>query len=102
MTGEITLRGKVLPVGGIREKVLAAHRAGIRTVILPHRNERDLEDVPAELRQQLEIVLVESVEDVLNRALATAPAETAPRPDGVAASPRSSVSPGESATGREA
>ncbi len=95
MTGEITLRGKVLPVGGIREKVLAAHRAGIKTVILPRRNERDLEDVPAELRQQLEIVLVESVEDVLNRALAAAPAETTPQPDGVTARPRSSMAPGD-------
>ena len=53
MTGEITLRGKVLPVGGIREKVLAAHRAGIKTVILPRRNERDLEDVPEELRGEM-------------------------------------------------
>ena len=50
MTGEITLRGKVLPVGGIKEKVLAAHRAGIETILLPRQNERDLEDVPAELR----------------------------------------------------
>jgi ATP-dependent Lon protease len=69
MTGEITLRGKVLPVGGIRDKVLAAHRAGIRTVILPRRNERDLEDVPAELRQEIEIVPVDSAEEVLTRAL---------------------------------
>ena len=53
MTGEITLRGKVLPVGGIKEKVLAAHRAGIRDVILPSRNERDVEDVPEELRRQI-------------------------------------------------
>ena len=57
MTGEITLRGKVLPVGGIKEKVLAAHRAGIRTVILPRRNERDVEDVPEELRRQLSLRL---------------------------------------------
>jgi ATP-dependent Lon protease len=69
MTGEITLRGKVLPVGGIKEKVLAAHRAGIKTVILPRDNERDLEDVPAELRQELDLVLVETAEEVLARAL---------------------------------
>jgi ATP-dependent Lon protease len=69
MTGEITLRGKVLPVGGIKEKVLAAHRAGIQTVILPRKNERDLEDVPAELRQELDLILVESAEEVLARAL---------------------------------
>jgi ATP-dependent Lon protease len=69
MTGEITLRGKVLPVGGIKEKVLAAHRAGIKTVILPRRNERDLEDVPAELRDELECILVDTAEDVLGHAL---------------------------------
>jgi ATP-dependent Lon protease len=69
MTGEITLRGKVLPVGGIKEKVLAAHRAGIRTVILPRQNERDLEDVPAELRREMEFVLVDTAEEVLARAL---------------------------------
>lgn len=56
MTGEITLRGKVLPVGGIKEKVLAAHRAGIKKIILPHHNEHDLEEVPLELRQQLEFI----------------------------------------------
>jgi ATP-dependent Lon protease len=69
MTGEITLRGKVLPVGGLKEKVLAAHRAGIRRVLIPKRNEADLDDVPADLRQELEVVLVESIDDVLREAL---------------------------------
>jgi ATP-dependent Lon protease len=69
MTGEITLRGKVLPVGGIREKVLAAHRAGIETVILPRRNERDLEDVPEELRSGMEFIFADSAEDVVPLAL---------------------------------
>jgi ATP-dependent Lon protease len=69
MTGEITLRGKVLPVGGLKEKVLAAHRAGIRRVVIPKRNEADLDDVPADLRQQLEVVLVESIDEVLRAAL---------------------------------
>ncbi|HXG04897.1 MAG TPA: endopeptidase La [Candidatus Binatia bacterium] len=82
MTGEITLRGKVLPVGGIKEKVLAAHRAGIRTVILPRRNERDLEDVPEELRRQLRFVLVDDAEEVLHHALAPAPAEVGPAEPG--------------------
>jgi len=70
MTGEITLRGKVLPVGGIKEKVLAAHRAGIRSVILPRRNEGDVEEVPEELRRQMEFILVGDAEEVLSRALA--------------------------------
>jgi ATP-dependent Lon protease len=69
MTGEITLRGKVLPVGGIKEKVLAARRAGIRTVILPRRNERDLDDIPAEVRNELEFVFVDTVDEVLAHAL---------------------------------
>jgi ATP-dependent Lon protease len=69
MTGEITLRGKVLPVGGVKEKVLAAHRAGIRRVLIPKRNEDDLDDIPADLRQELEVVLVESIDDVLREAL---------------------------------
>jgi ATP-dependent Lon protease len=72
MTGEITLRGKVLPVGGIKEKVLAAHRAGIRSVILPRRNERDIEDVPAELRRDLAFILVEDAAEVLRHALTPA------------------------------
>jgi ATP-dependent Lon protease len=70
MTGEITLRGKVLPVGGIKEKVLAAHRLGIRTVILPRLNERDLEDVPEELRRELLFVRVDDAAEVLRHALA--------------------------------
>jgi ATP-dependent Lon protease len=69
MTGEITLRGKVLPVGGIKEKVLAAHRAGIRSVIVPCRNERDLDDVPEELRLKLRFVPVDDADDVLRHAL---------------------------------
>jgi ATP-dependent Lon protease len=68
MTGEITLRGKVLPVGGIKEKVLAAFRAGVRTVILPRRNEGDLEDVPEEARKALRIVLVDSADEALAAA----------------------------------
>lgn len=69
MTGEITLRGLVLPVGGIKEKVLAAHRAGLKTVILPRLNEPDLEDLPDEVRQALHFVLVETVDEVLAAAL---------------------------------
>jgi ATP-dependent Lon protease len=69
MTGEITLRGKVLPIGGVKEKVLAAHRAGIRTIILPRRNERDLDDVPADLRRDLTFILVDSGEQVVAKAL---------------------------------
>ncbi|MFL5777653.1 MAG: endopeptidase La [Chloroflexota bacterium] len=69
VTGEITLRGKVLPVGGIKEKVLAAHAAGIRTVVLPRRNEADLDDIPDELRQELEVHAVDRVEEALEIAL---------------------------------
>jgi len=77
MTGEISLRGVVLPVGGIKEKVVAAARAGIRTVILPARNRRDLEDVPESTRNKLEFVWAERIEDVLARALEDAPAQRA-------------------------
>jgi ATP-dependent Lon protease len=69
MTGEITLSGAVLPVGGIKEKVLAAHRAGIKKVILPKENERDLEDVPEDVRNELKFVPVETIEEVLKEAL---------------------------------
>ena len=70
MTGEITLRGKVLPVGGIKEKVLAAHRAGIRTVVLPKRNKKDLEEVPKEVLEDIEFHFVDRVEQVLRVAFA--------------------------------
>jgi ATP-dependent Lon protease len=74
MTGEITLRGQVLPVGGIKEKVLAANRAGLTTVILPKRNEGDLEDVPEIVRQKMAFVFAERVDDVIKTALVMRPA----------------------------
>ncbi len=77
MTGEISLRGVVMPVGGIKEKCVAAARAGIRTVILPARNRRDLEDIPESVRAKLEFVWAERIEDVLGRALEEAPAQRA-------------------------
>jgi ATP-dependent Lon protease len=69
MTGEVTLRGQVLPVGGIKQKVLAAHRAGLRTVVLPARNEKDLDDIPQSVRDDMHFVLVDRVEDALRTAL---------------------------------
>jgi ATP-dependent Lon protease len=77
MTGEITLRGLVLPVGGIKEKMLAAHRAGIKRIVLPHRNEKDVVDVPEEIRDEMEIVYAKTVEDVLAAALESKPADSA-------------------------
>jgi ATP-dependent Lon protease len=77
MTGEISLRGVVMPVGGIKEKCVAAARAGIRTVILPARNRRDLEDIPESVRTKLEFVWAEKIEDVLARALGDAPVQRA-------------------------
>src|SRR5688500_15654729 len=74
MTGEISLRGLVLPIGGVKEKTLAALRAGIRTVMLPKRNEKDLEDVPAEARQKLEFVFLERVDDAIRTAIGELPA----------------------------
>ena len=71
MTGEITLRGRVLPVGGVKEKVLAAQRAGVPCVILPQGNRKDLEDIPAKTRRQLRFIFVESVDEVFRAALET-------------------------------
>jgi ATP-dependent Lon protease len=69
MTGEITLRGKVMPIGGLKEKVLAARRAGITTVILPERNMNDLDDVPEDLRKEMTFVPVERIAQVIDAAL---------------------------------
>ena len=73
MTGEVTLRGRVLPVGGIKAKVLAAHRAGITRVILPSRNERDIDEVPEEARAHLEFIFAEDMSQVLEAALEDLP-----------------------------
>jgi ATP-dependent Lon protease len=71
MTGEITLRGQIMPVGGLKEKVLAAHRAGLHTVILPHQNEPDLADIPNEIKEEMSFVLARTMDDVLTAALYT-------------------------------
>ena len=77
MTGEISLRGLVLPIGGVKEKVLAALRAGIRTVMLPERNKRDLEEIPADARAQLQFVWLEDVDQAVATALPLVPVELA-------------------------
>ncbi len=69
MTGEISLRGRVLPIGGLKEKLLAAFRSGIKTVIIPQQNVKDLEEIPAQVKQGLEIIPVESIVEVLQIAL---------------------------------
>ena len=79
MTGELTLRGRVLPIGGLKEKLLAAHRLHIKTVLIPKRNERDLIDVPRDVQRQLKLVLIERVEEILPYALLERP-EIPPKP----------------------
>jgi ATP-dependent Lon protease len=69
MTGEVTLSGRVLPIGGVKQKVLAAHRAGLKTVILPARNEADLDDVPEQVREDMTFHLVDQVDKVFELAL---------------------------------
>jgi ATP-dependent Lon protease len=73
MTGEITLRGKVLPIGGVKEKLLAAHRAGIRNIILPKENEKDLQDLPPDILDSIKVNLVETMDEVLQVALERLP-----------------------------
>ena len=80
MTGEISLRGMVLPVGGIKEKVLAAHRAGIRMVLMPKRNGADLEDIPQEVLDDLDIRLIERMDEILPVVLEP-PLPAPPEPD---------------------
>jgi len=83
VTGEISLRGRVLPVGGIKEKVMAAQRAGVETVLLPHRNQKDMVEIPPEVLEQIRIVPVETIEEALHLALEpaqpTQPAQPAQR-----------------------
>jgi ATP-dependent Lon protease len=80
MTGEITLTGQVLPIGGVREKTLAAQRAGIKRVVIPHENEPDLEELPKETRQELDFVLADTLDDVLSAAFDGTGAAQPPRP----------------------
>jgi ATP-dependent Lon protease len=70
MTGEITLRGRVLPIGGLKEKVLAAHRAGINTIIVPMDNKKDIDDIPENVRKKIKFVIASEMETVINTALA--------------------------------
>jgi ATP-dependent Lon protease len=77
MTGEISLRGLVLPIGGVKEKVLAALRAGIKTVMLPERNRRDLEEIPADAREQLEFRWIKDVDEAVDTALSKEPVAVA-------------------------
>jgi len=90
MTGEVTLRGRVLPVGGIKMKVLAAHRAGMTSVILPHRNEKDLEDLPDEVREAMNIILVDRIDEALVAAI---------KPDGEAEASSSETEMGQVVNG---
>jgi ATP-dependent Lon protease len=80
MTGEITLRGRVLPIGGLKSKILAAHLSGARVVIIPKRNEKDLRDIPDEVRNQMKLVLVENMDQVLAAALRRKPRPLKPSP----------------------
>jgi ATP-dependent Lon protease len=78
MTGEVSLRGVVMPVGGIKEKVLAAHRAGIKRIIMPEKNKKDLHDVPEQAKKEIEFHFVSRMDNVLDLALESTPWKTAP------------------------
>jgi ATP-dependent Lon protease len=94
MTGEITLRGNVLPIGGVKEKVLAAYRAKITKVILPALNQKDMEEVPEEAQKGMEFVFVDHVRDVFKEALAPLPKQAAEPADNRSNSKRASKKPG--------
>ena len=81
MTGEITLRGEVLPIGGLKEKLLAAHRGGISKVLIPEENEKDLAEIPKNIKDKLEIVPVKWIDQVLEHALARQPVPKDPKKD---------------------
>jgi ATP-dependent Lon protease len=83
MTGEITLSGLVFPIGGVKEKVLAAHRAGIRRSILPSRNEADVDDIPEDVRNDLQIVFVSGIAEVIDAALEVLVANPPPSPPAI-------------------
>ena len=87
MTGEITLRGRVLPIGGLKEKLLAAHRAGIDTVLIPKENLKDLEEVPENVRGAITILPAETVQTVLDAALTQKPAPKPEQKDGTVGVP---------------
>ena len=91
MTGEITLSGRVLPIGGLKEKLLAAHRGGLDTVVVPARNKPDLDEVPAEVRDELEVVFADRIEDVIAVALPEALPPPAPRKKTAAARKKKSA-----------
>jgi ATP-dependent Lon protease len=92
MTGEITLRGKVLPIGGLREKTLAAHRGGIKTFLLPSKNAKDLAELPEVVRNDLELIEVATLDDVLAVALVQDPSAPA-KPDAPSGKPGRSRKP---------
>jgi ATP-dependent Lon protease len=91
MTGEITLRGRVLPIGGLKSKILAAHLSGARLVILPKKNEKDLRDIPDEIRKQIKLILVDSMDQVLDGALRRKPKTVVVKAPGSGGGPRTST-----------
>jgi ATP-dependent Lon protease len=93
MTGEITLRGRVLPIGGVREKVLAGHRAGLKVILLPEKNLKDLHDVPKAVRSELEIVPIAHMDQVIDLALSPEATIEPPRPRKRGEEPQSEDSP---------
>ena len=97
MTGEITLRGEVLPIGGLKEKLLAAHRAGVQQVLIPKENEKDLEDIPDNIKTEIEVTAVKWIDEVIEIALESSPGSTEPG-DKVSGSKQSKSDPGSNLT----